>query len=278
MRSILRRAAAILMLIAAGASFAACGKSAHFDGAKHGGAKTDASAGAGRPLTKARAEKLATALNLRARDLPGFTVSKERQHATRAEKGREYKLLRCMGGRTSSDALAEASSESFERQAQVVRVSVSSAVTIVRTPAQAEAELKAIRSDHTRVCLTRFMGELLAGQTHGGASAKLVSISKATPSAAGTSGTFAWRIVGEVTLQGVRVPFYIELVGFSRGQDEVELLSFGLPVPFPATAEQELFALLVERAKAGGASKAGKGARPPKTPSLSGPRRVQVSL
>jgi hypothetical protein len=278
MRSILRRMAAILVLTAAGALLAACGKSAHFDGTKHGGAKTVVSTAAGEPLTKARAKKLALALNLRASDLPGFTVAKERQHATRAEQSREYRLLRCMGGRTSSDALAEASSKSFERQAQVVRVSVSSSVTIVRTPAQAEAELKAIRSDHTRTCLARFMGELLASQTHKGASEKLVSISKATPSAAGTSGTFAWQIVGAVTLQSVRVPFYLELVGFSRGQDEVELLSFGLPVPFPAAAEQELFALLVERAKAGGASKAGKGSRPPKTPSLSGPRRVQISL
>jgi hypothetical protein len=274
MRSIVRRTAATLLLIAAGALLVACGKSAHF-----GSAKTDVSAAAAkRPLTKARAQTLAVALNLTASDLPGFGVSAERPHETAAEKERERKLLRCMGGGTSSDALAEASSKSFQRQAQIVRVSVSSSVTIVRTPAEAAAELRAIRSDHTRFCLTRFMGELLASQTRGGASAKLVSITKATPSAAGTSGTFAWRIAGEITLRGVRVPFYIELVGFSHGQAEVELLSFGLPVPFPATAEQELFALLVQRARAGGVARSGKGAAPPKTPLLSGPRKVQISL
>jgi hypothetical protein len=274
MRSILRHTAAILVLIAAGAVLAACGKSAHFGGEKHGGATNGGSA-AGRPLTRARARTLAAALNLQASDLPGFRVSTERQRKTGSEVGREHKLLRCMGGRTRSDALAEVSSKSFERQADVVHVSVSSAVTIVPTPAQAEAELKAIRGEHTRACLTRFMGELLSSETHGGASARLVSISKATPSAPGTSGTFAWRIVGELTLRGLRVPFYIELVGFSQGQDEVELFSFGLPVPFPAAAEQELFELLVGRAKAGGTSK-GKRARPPKVPSLSGPRQVQI--
>jgi len=183
-----------------------------------------------------------------------------------------------MGEQAASDALAEASSKSFEHHAQVLHLTVSSSVTIVATPAQATAELKAIRSAHARVCLMSFMRELLAKQTQGGASAKLVSISSGTPSAAGTSGTFAWRITGAFALHEVKVPFYIEMVGFTHGQDEVQMLSFGLPVPFPASAEQELFSLLVARANAGGTSGSGKGAKPPKSAIPTGPRRVQISL
>ncbi|HWJ49917.1 MAG TPA: hypothetical protein VNR42_02795 [Solirubrobacteraceae bacterium] len=271
----MRRTAAVLLLLAAGGLLVACGKSAHFGGAKKG---TGSSAHVRLGLTGASARKLAATLNLQASDLPGFTAVREHEHDTLVEKKLERKLARCMGGQAASDALAEASSKSFERHVDVIHLSVSSSVTIVATPAQATAELKAIRSAHTRVCLTSFMRELLAKQTHGGTSAKLVSISSGTPSAAGTSGTFAWRITGAFTLHEVKVPFYIELVGFAHGQDEVQMLSFGLPVPFPASAEQELFSLLVARANARGPSGSGKGAKPPKLTTPTGPRRVQISL
>ncbi len=282
MAAIVRRVAAILLLCAAGGLTLGCGKSARYGGESHGRAKTDAGARAhaGRPLTRTRAKQLASKLNLRTSDLPGFTATSERHRQTAKEKGAARKLARCMGGQSASTsrALAEASSKSFERHAAIFHVSVSSSVTIAATPAQAVADLKAIRSDHTRSCLTGYMRELLAGEAHGATSAKLVSISRASPARQGTSGTFAWRIAGAFTLRGVKVPFFIELVGFAHGQAEVELLSFGLPAPFPAGAEQELFSLLVARAKAGGAGAADKHVKPPETPSLSGPRRVQIAL
>jgi hypothetical protein len=279
MASILRRTAAILLLLAAGGLLVACGKSAHFGSGKgnDGNSGSSSPTHGGHALAGTRARKLAASLNLRASDLPGFTPTSERKHETSAEKATGHKLQRCMGGQGGGGALAEASSKSFERHADILHVSVSSSVTVVSTPAQAVADLVAIRSDHARVCLTRYMRELLAGQTQGGASARLVSIVSATPSAAGTSGTFAWRITGELTLNEVKVRFYIELVGFARDREDVELLSFGLPIPFPARAEQELFSLLLARAKAGG-GKAGKGVKPPKEPDLSAPRRVQISL
>jgi len=280
MRSILRRTAAILLLLVAGGLLVACGKSEHFGGGKgnDGQSGSSSSAHGGQALTRARARKIAPTLNLQASDLPGFTASREHKHETLVEKKLEHRLARCMGGQASSNALAEASSETFEHHAQVLHLTVSSSVTIVATAAQAVAELKAIRGAHTRVCLTRFMRELLAKQAQGGASAKLVSIGSGTPSAAGTSGTFAWRITGEFKLHEVKVPFYIELVGFAHGQDEVQLLSFGLPVPFPASAEQELFSLLVARANASGPAGSGKTVKPPKATIPTGPRRVQISL
>jgi hypothetical protein len=276
----LRRTSAALVLLAAAVLLLACGKSAHFGGEKGATGKTGSGSSphGTQALTHAAARKLAATLNLQASDLPGFTAAHEHEHDTLVEKKLERKLARCMGGQATSDALAEASSKSFEHHAQVLHLSVSSSVTIVATPAQAAAELKAIRSDHARVCLMSFMRELLAKQTQGGASAKLVSISSGTPSAAGTSGTFAWRITGAFTLHEVKVPFYIELVGFAHGQDEVQLLSFGLPVPFPASAEQQLFSLLVARANAGGKSGSGKGVKPPKATIPTGPRRVQIAL
>lgn len=277
MRLISRHVAAVLLLLTAGGILAACGKSAHLGGAKTGaGSSTHVRLG----LTGASAEKLAQGLNLQASDLPGFTASSKHDHETLDEKKLDHKLARCMGARAAAgDTLAEASSKSFERQYQVIHLSVSSSVSIMASPAQAAGELKAIRSDRARVCLTSFMRELLAKQAKGGASAKLVSISLGTPSAPGASGTFAWRVTANFTLHEVKIPFYIEMVGFVHGQDEVQLLSFGLPVPFPAGAEQELFSLLVARANAGGAQGSEKGVKPPpKSTVPTGPRRVQISL
>lgn len=276
----MRRTAIILVVIAAGALLGACGKSAHFGSAHAASAKqqSKASGHAPAPLTEVAAKKLAVALNLQHGDLPAFKVSSSgRQHETPAEKARERKLIRCVGGHAAAGALAEASSKTFERQASVVHVGVGSSVTIVHTSTQASQGLDAMRSQRTQVCLTQFVDQLIAGEkTHGGGSFKLGSVSKATPSARGTSGTFAWRIAGVYTLNSLHIPFYMDLVGFAYEQDEVQLLAYGIPVPFPPVGVQTLFSLLVERAKAGGhLAPRGKGARP-SVPDESGPQQVQI--
>jgi hypothetical protein len=280
MLAIVRRTAAIVALIAAGVLLAACGKSAHFggEGSSHPRPPAGSSARAGKTLDEAQAKALAPRLNLQAGDLPGFQVSSRHARETTAEKGAARKLGQCVGGQDTNEALAEAGSQSFERQAHVLRVSVSSSVTIAQTAAAAAMELRAIRGPRVQTCLTRFLDELLEGETRDGASAKLVSVSKTTPPALGTAGAYAWRIVGEIAVKGVHIPFYVEIVGFAYGQDEVQLFSFGLPVPFPAFVERELFTLLVERAKAAGSARPRKGPAPPKTPGSSAPQRVEVAL
>ncbi len=288
---IVRRMVAIFLLIAAGGLLLACGKSARLDSAKsttvtkhakkpseHAKKPSAPPAPPADARTRARAKKLALALNLKASDLPGFTATSGAGHETLAEKGLGEKLKLCMGGAPSSDAWAKVGSTSFERYAQAFHASVSSSVTIVATPAQAIAELKALRGEHARACLTSFMRGLLGGQAQDGASAKLVAIKGETPLFRDASGTFAWSITGQLTLQGVTAKFYIELAGFAYGHAEVELLSFGLPLPFPGRDERELFSLLLARAQAGGAEKRGKGLKRRKEPNLSGPQRVQISL
>ncbi len=261
----------------------ACGTSARHEGSKSA-ITTTRSKRATRPKpavhaadarTRARARRLARALNLQASDLPGFTVASEPERETLADKGIGQKFERCMGGQTSNEALAEASSRNFEHQAQIVHASASSSVRILATPEQASAELKALRGGHPRRCLTSFVRELLAGEAQDGASTKLVAFKGEVPLATGTSGTFAWSMAGQLTLHGVTAKFYIELAGFIYGRTKVELLSFAVPVAFPARDERDLFSLLVSRAKAGGARKRGKSVKP--GPGPSAPRRVQIS-
>lgn len=272
-----RRVAVIFVFIAATVGLAACGKG----NLRSHSASTRAKAGfssvsrGGRAASRPQASALAKALNLRASDLPGFGSNAQGKHPTATEAALERTLRACMGG-AGSDTLAEASSAAFQDRSQGVHLSVSSTVTVAKSTARAQAQLRAMRSNQARGCLRSFVGKLLGAQSRSGAAtAKLVSIAKGDPSAPGTSGGFGWRITGGFVAGAVRVPFFIDLLGFVYGQANVTLLNVGLPIPFPAVAERQLFALLLARAKTGGGGTLGPLG---KGPSFSGPRQEQISL
>ena len=151
----------------------------------------------------------------------------------------------------SGASLADASSKDFELRRGIVAVSVSSEVSVARTPATAASGLAAIRSAHVRGCFSRYLGLLLKGQHYGGATLGRVSIESGTPPAPGTAGGFGWRVTATLTTHRIRIPFYMDILGFVYGPARVTLFSSGALHPFPAAAEQRLFSLLLGRAKAG---------------------------
>lgn len=79
-----------------------------------------------------------------------------------------------------------------------------------------------------------------------------VSISLGVPPSFGTTGSFAWRIAVTFSVRSIRLPFYLDVLGFVYGPAQVMLFSSGFPVPFPAAGQEHLFSLLVARAKAQG--------------------------
>ena len=113
----------------------------------------------------------------------------------------------------------------------------------------AARELAAIRSAHVRGCFAHYLGLLLKGQHYGGASVGPVSVASGTPPAPGTAGGFGWRLTATLTIRGLAVPFYLDILGFVYGPATVSLFSSGAVRPFPAAAEQRLFTLLLHRAK-----------------------------
>jgi hypothetical protein len=275
---IVRRLAVMLVPVAASAALAGCGKSAHLPAS----ADTHASATrhsapashGGRASTKAQAGVLANALNLRASDLPGFAATGHKR-ATSRERALEGTLRTCVAGKAAAAPLAEASSDTFHHRGSGASVSLSSNVKVASTPALARAELRTMRGAHTRDCLKSFVGQLLARDLRGDASAKVVSIAKVAPPTSGTAGAFGWRISGGLVAGGAQIPFFIDLLGFDYGQANVTLFATSLPAPFPAGAEGQLFALLVDRAKTGGKGTLGKQHALPES---TGPRQVEISL
>lgn len=262
MPAVTRRMAAISVLLMSSGVLAGCGSGGHAAGTSTraaAAAKSSpshaATSAAGAHTTgslaqaQAKAKAYARAVNLRAADLPGFKVSSAHEHAS-GERHLELELLHCVGPTSATRALAEAGSGDYERHISIASVSVSSEVTVAQTPALAAKELAAYRSGRLPACLSRYFGKLLASQKDHGASVSPVSTRKGSPPAPGTTGSFGLRFTATVTLHGLRIPLYVDILGFVNRSAEVSLLVTGIPVPFPAAAEERLFLLLLARARA----------------------------
>lgn len=208
----------------------------------------------GQPPTKAEALAFAHAVNLTAADVPGFTASPKQHGESASERRLEQELRRCTGAAGSQalgsrDALAEAGSPDFELKHGILSFSVSSEVSVAQSSAQAAGSLSAVRSARVRACVTRYLGQLLKAQHTGGAKVTGVSIVSGTPPAPDTTGGFGWRITAKLAYRGVPLSFYLDILGFVDGPAQVTLTSSGALRPFPAKAEEQLFSLLLARAK-----------------------------
>jgi hypothetical protein len=208
--------------------------------------------GQGGALSQARASAFASAVNLRAADVPGFAPSGEAQGGGLApNKPLERRLARCTGALGGAHGGPEEhSSPEFARARNALGERVSSSVSFVASEANVPAELTALRSAHTRACLSSYLQALLRGRRFGGASVARVTIVQGTPPAPGSSGGFGWRVTAVATAGRLAVPFYLDILGFVYRRAEVTLLSSGAVLPFPAAIEERLYQLLLSRATA----------------------------
>jgi hypothetical protein len=206
--------------------------------------------GSGGPSVR-RARAFARAVNLTADDVPGFNPNEHHSEHTRAERRLERKMLSCAGlAGASKQAVLGEGSKSFQLKRGVIDLSVSSEVTVEPTPRTALRALAAIRSAHVRGCFSRYLERAFRAQHVSGATVGRVTIQAGTPPAPGTSGSFGWRVTASFGVRGIRVPLYLDILGFIVGPSEVTLLSSSIVQPFPAEAQQRLFALLLARARA----------------------------
>jgi hypothetical protein len=268
----------LLLLLALGAvALASCGKGgASTVTVEAAGAPSGSSGGSGEPgggTTKSnptppagkspsreRALAFAQAVNLTAEDVPGFTAKAKHESDSAREKKLGRELAQCTGasGLPSSEqslpgegkSVADESSKDFELKHGVIDFSVSSGVSVRSSAGAARNGLQAIRSAHVRKCFSHYLQLLFAGQHVKGATPGPVSIQAGIPPAPGTAGGFGWRITASFSIRGIKVPIYLDFLGFVDGPAEVTLLSSGLLRPFPAEVQQHLFATLLARAKA----------------------------
>ncbi len=276
----MRRTIALLLLVLACASLASCGKGSLTSTVVQGtSASTSPSSTATTPpgtttgttpapgtspspgTTPAPSHEsavaFARAVNLTSDDVPGFTPSEKHNSSSAREKRLERAMLRCAGiGAGTGDiagkqkGVLEESSKDFQLKRQILNFSVSSEVSVQASAAQALRGLEAIRSPHVRSCFSHYLSLIFKSEQVKGATAGPVTIQAGTPPAPGTSGGFGWRVTATFKVRGVKLPVYLDFLGFVDGPAEVTLTSSGLLRPFPASVQQHLFTLLLDRAKA----------------------------
>jgi hypothetical protein len=266
MAAVLSRLAAIPVLLAVGAIVGGCGgggsSTTHTSARSATAARSTPAPGAqakrtgsraARGRTKAQAQAVAFAdmVNLQPADVPGFEIARE--HKPHRESAGERRLNRelhaCVGATGETSRLVEVSSREFERKGGLVSQSVSSQVTVDESPTLARKELGKLSGGHLRSCLSSYFSQLLGHLTPHGTRVSGVNTQYGSPPAPGTSGSFGLRITAKLDFQSVEIPFYLDYLGFVHGAAAVSLRSIGTPVPFPASVEEHLFSLLVERAK-----------------------------
>jgi hypothetical protein len=247
---VIRQMAAGLALFLAGGSFAACGDGGHPSPTSSARGAPSSHVAPAKPITKLHAIAIGHAVNLRATDVPGFSVSdaEAHKHETAAEKRLEHEMLRCVGALDAGKAIAEVSSKDFKLERGIVMFGVHSEVSVAPTPALAAKNLAALRGRRVRACLSHYLTRFFKDSTRGQSTVGPVSIASGTPPAPGAAGSFGWRISATFTVHRIPIPFYFDILSFAYGHAEVTLFSSGLPEPFPAKAQEKLFSLLVARA------------------------------
>lgn len=221
------------------------GRSSEGSGTSPGGG----SHGSGSGLKATRGDRaFAHAVNLTVADVPGFRVSHRRSKEVVGEVSLKHELMQCTAAGGEVSGVLEAGSRDFERSAGIASQSVSSAVTIAKSPALAAKQLTAIHDGRLPACLARYFNHLLRRQHAQGTTVSPISTKQGSPPAPGTAGSFGLRFTATITIHRVPIPLYVDILGFVEGTTKVSLFSTGLPAPLPATTEERLFSLLVSRA------------------------------
>jgi hypothetical protein len=256
----MRRTLLTLALVLAGAPLASCGKGSL---TRSAGVRTVTAPGTasspskapptgqdgGQPSDKRRAQAFAHNVNLTAADLPGFTATVKHDKNSANEKRLEHQMLSCAGIGGSSRTVLEESSKDFKLKRQILDLGVSSEVAVQPSAADAQKALAAIRSAHVRGCFSDYLQQVFKGEQTKDATPGKVTIQSGTPPAPGMDGSFGWRVTATFLVRGIKVPIYLDFLGFVDGPSQVTLLSSGLLEPFPAAVQQHLFSLLLTRAR-----------------------------
>jgi hypothetical protein len=201
------------------------------------------------PANRRQALAFAHAVNLTSADVPGFAATEKHSEDSSSEKRLERQMLSCAGIGGSSSTVLEESSKDFKLKRQILDLSVSSEVAVQSSAADAQKALAAIRSAHVRGCFSKYLQQIFKGEKTKDATPGRVTIQVGTPPAPGVDGSFGWRVTATFLVRGIKVPIYLDFLGFVDGPSQVTLLSSGLLEPFPAAVQQHLFALLLARAR-----------------------------
>jgi hypothetical protein len=192
----------------------------------------------------ARDNATASAINLTAADLPGWTASPNQ--TTAGDQAMSNQLALCAGAPNPTQTqVVDVNSPNFDQGS----VEVNSDVTMVRSRSDALADLAAMRGSRLQGCVQSVVVPYIKSQLPSGAALNDLHITTSVPPNA-PAESFAFDVTASVTGPQGSLPINTEAVGFLQGRAEVELdvtvTGGGSPDP---TLVQKLLATLVSRAK-----------------------------
>ena len=194
-------------------------------------------------------QALASSINLRASDLPGYTVAGKGGSGTNDPQGEA--LAECAGSTPPSEAVADVSSDQFQRGASGPgAVVVGSDVTVMPSADQGIHDLAALRAPLASSCLEAKLRPELQKEVGSGVRVTDFRIERIGASAPGTAGAIGLRVLVTLKGPGGTVDVSTDLRAFVLGRLEVTLFDTAIDGPFPDDEAQQLFSLLVQRARA----------------------------
>jgi hypothetical protein len=202
-----------------------------------------------RAVTQTDALAVATAINVRALDVP--KLKQQSNPITATELRQEAQLTACVGGVPASDALANTQSPDFVSSSGT-SVTLSSGTEILASTALVAKDFAAVTGPRGLPCLLAELRSELVGKPPKDETVKSYA-SHLGPVVSGADDAFADRFTVTITMThrttALILPLYVDLIGFTYGQAEVSLSIETIGFKPSAALERRLAAVLVARAR-----------------------------
>jgi hypothetical protein len=196
-------------------------------------------------LTAARAAAFAKAVELTGADVPGSHPARRRKPPL----AREREAAGC-GGRTAP-AVGSGRSPELQRGRGLERESLSSGVEVLRDAGSVEGDLAYAQTRAGLRCYERVLSHSLREETDPHIKLLGVRVAPLAVSVAGAGAAKGIRILARVGVPGagVVVRLFVDALSLPYGPAEIDLYGTSFVQPVPQRTEQELLALLHERAR-----------------------------
>lgn len=196
--------------------------------------------------TRAQAARFSRAVNLQLVDLPGARTSKRSPDRPSADEARE-----CTGVETSEKAtIGGLESPRFTRGKGLAREVISSGVAVLSSEGRARQDLLSVTSAAGLKCYAKLIRHSLGREEDGLRLESLHVARLQVPVAAAVHGV-GIRISVRIrsTKSNISIPLFIDALVFVHQAAEIELYASSYVQPEPARTEQELLALMEQRAR-----------------------------
>jgi hypothetical protein len=191
--------------------------------------------------------KAAEAINLRASDLPGFSIAPH-QAASPQDHQFDTDFNRCIGPQASNSGGVDLPSPTFIAANGAQVDEVSSDVSFATSSSTVTRALALIHAGTLGGCLVQAL-DGATFTTSGGVpltigNANAISMQTRAP---GSVGSFGVRTSMTISGPAAGLPASMDALGFAVGRKEITLTAFTIGQPFPTGAEQRLYTRLLTR-------------------------------